>query len=141
MKKYILLPYDSATEQHTAEEQLTVDEILSAIPNSFTNKARALLQHIKRSKALQWNERGEITLPEQEQPLQGSHIVDLLKYSLIPYKNFTPLGHAAFYKALLVSNIPQSLIIQKGTGSLPPPGVPERTTSVKQNKAWIWHKM
>ena len=116
-------------------------DILSAIPASYRNKARTLLDYIIKSKQLTWNERGEIMLDQHT--VHGSHIVDLLKYTLFPYKHFTPLGIDQFRSALQAINIPRSLTTQTGAGQiLPPPGLPALGEDSKnKSSAWVWHKM
>ena len=75
-----------------------------------------------------------------DQAVQGSHIIDLLKCTLYPYKQFTPIGFDQFHAALEAINIPRSLITQTGRGLLPPPGLPITSKPDRPTK-WVWHKM
>ena len=126
-------------QQH--QPGITEAHILSAIPVTYRNKARTLLDCITRSSQLTWNERGEITLGGHT--IQGSHIIDLLKYTLYPYKHFTPVGFDQFQSTLAEINIPRSLITQQtGRGQLlPPPGLPRLEKKAIKKSAWVWHKM
>ena len=90
------------------EEQLREEDILSSIPKVQRSRVKAVLIHIRNSKILRWNERGEIIYKNQLIP--HSHIIDLLKDSQRQYKNFNPTGLKEFYSALEESNVPKALI-------------------------------
>ena len=138
MKKYVLVPVNQHdTEHQQLQPGMSQEDILSSIPVSYRNKARTLLNCIINSSQLTWNKRGEIM--QGEQTVHGSHIIDLLKYTLYPYKHFMPVGFDQFNSTLQAINIPRSLIQQSGCGVLPPPGVPG--IGVKNNSKWVWHKM
>lgn len=144
MKKYILTPFEedpSTSDQHQEENQgISSEEILQCLPKSIKNKGKILLQCINRSNMIQWNAKGEIVISNQE-PITGSHIVDLIKYTLFPYKHFIPVGYEQFHQVLRDINIPQSLMIQKG-GGLPPPGLPDtRNQRPAVEQTWKWHKL
>ena len=110
------------------------------MPKNIKNKASLLLNSIKRSGNLEWNIKGEIIIPGQE-PIVGSHIIDLIKFTLFPYKHFIPIGLDQFQRTLRDINVPQSLLIQKG-GGLPPPGIPANTKPRPAiEKVWSWHKL
>ena len=138
----MLVPIIQQEEQGVAASSvgLSQTDILSAIPPSYRNKARTLLDCIIRSSQLSWNDRGEII--QGEHTVQDSHIIDLLKYTLYPYKSFTPIGFEQFNSVLQAINIPRSLITQTGKGFLPPPGLPAVRKKTSENKKiWVWHKM
>ena len=145
MKKYILTPIEDAPEGDHPQQQgqslgISSEEILQCLPKSIKNKGNILLQSIIRSRMMQWNEKGEIILSNQE-PILGSHIIDLIKYTLFPYKHFIPVGYNQFHQVLRDINIPQSLMIQKGSG-LPPPGLPDsRKLRPAVEQTWQWHKL
>ncbi|KAJ8320134.1 hypothetical protein KUTeg_001721 [Tegillarca granosa] len=113
-------------------ETLSIEDILVAIPNNVRNKARALLNHLR--KHLKWNDRGEISADGHIIP--GSNIVDLVKASVKEYKDFKPVGLELFNKVIHDSNTPLSLLAtsnkQIGSGLQPPPGAP---TSVSK---YVW---
>ena len=153
MKKYMLVPVTEEQNQQVASQQqqvlppqqqagLSQLDVLSAVPVSYRNKARTLLDCIIKSSQLTWNDRGEIVLGDDT--VHGSHIIDLLKYTLHPYKHFTPVGVEQFNDTLRSINVPRSLINQSGRGALlPPPGLPDKKPTIKtRNKSpWAWHKM
>lgn len=143
MKKYILTPVEDQNAQVSESQQrngITNEEILQCMPKNIKNKASLLLNTINRSKNLEWNSKGEIVIAGEE-PIPGSHIIDLIKFTLFPYKHFIPIGLEQFQQSLQNINIPQSLLIQKGRG-LPPPGIPANTKPRPAvEKAWTWHKL
>ena len=134
------LPQKPDTSRHgISRHGISQEDILSAIPSSYRNKARTLLDYVIKNSQLSWNERGEIVLGDGT--IQGSHIIDLLKYSLYPYKHFTPVGFDQFKSTLQAINTPRSLSRQTGAGQLlPPPGLPARGKE-KHKSTWVWHKM
>jgi hypothetical protein len=100
-----------------------VDNILCTLPNNIKARARGILNHMKNND-IYWNVKGEIVINNTTIP--NSHIIDLIKCSLYPYKSFTPIGLNQFQSALIDTNIPQTLL-QTGSGfikRLPPPGIP-----------------
>lgn len=147
VQKMVLVPYDKyerlTLDKHTKEEdnykvnKLDDETILIAIPNTFKNKAKALLKYLSLVQGLNWNEQGEIIIDNTVLP--KSNICDLIKDCLREYKQFNPIGYNEFYEKLSTSNVPLSLIantkrrefIQSGRGDKPfaspippPPGIP-----------------
>ena len=124
-------------EVEEGEEGLSDDVILQAMAKNHKTKARALLGHIRNDGGLTWNQKGEIVYGGVK--VAGSHITDLVKDTMRPYSNFTPMGREVFYRALADMNIPRGLINRQG-GVLDvevykrrkagPPGM-------RQNNAWI----
>lgn len=165
MKKYVLIPLDESLSQDievpnacatpinttsssykpdssdSPIEKLSIDNILISIPKNVKHKAKAILTHIQNnSEKIDWNERGEILINNTK--IDGSHIIDLIKCSLLPYKNLHPIGSREFHTSLKESNIPQTLIIQSGKG-LPPPGIPIKNSINTKNSRlkWVWQKI
>lgn len=148
MKKYILVPFETNI--------LTQEAILKAMPGNIKTKARGILNHLIKNN-FSWNSKGELII--NQKPIENSHIIDLIKASLYPFKNFSPVGLRDFIDSLIATNIPPSFI-QRG-GGLPPPGRPEisevprnltrsgikpkLSRSKKQigrkTEKWIWHKI
>ena len=91
-----------------AEEGMSEEVVLEAMPKNYKTKARALLGHIKNDGGLTWNNRGEIIYKGTK--VAGSHITDLVKDAMRAYSNFTPVGKDVFYRALTDMNIPRGLI-------------------------------
>ena len=131
MKKYVLVPYDEVnkTPNTSSHPKLSSDDIIASLPKNIKHKAIAILKHISQnSDYITWNEIGEVSI--NQNVIANSHIIDLIKCSLYPYKNINPPGLAQFNTALQESNIPQTLL-QKGAGlslvssvKKPPPGFP-----------------
>ena len=90
--------------------KLDGDIIISAVPKPWQNKARSIIQHIQAhpKPVLTWDDKGVVFI--HGTPLPGSHISDLLKDSVKPYKNFTPRGEREYYQALPEMNVPLGLI-------------------------------
>lgn len=129
--------------------QLEDDIILMCIPKLMRYKAKALLNYLHAVSSINWDERGQVIINHELIP--HSHIADLIKSSLFPYKNFHPVGVSTFQTELAKNNIPKGLIHhyqhqQKGQGEvLPPPGLPEEqpeSLSIKPKKQAIkWLKL
>jgi hypothetical protein len=145
MSKYILVPFHEfqahvkTSGKELYPNRLTQESILMSFPKNIKQKAKAILEHIMNSKCLEWNDKGEISI--NNKTISNSHITDLIKCSLYPYKNIIPEGYDQFISELNSSNIPKTLI-QIGQG-LPPPGVPSENPSSKKYtaKKWSWHQM
>ena len=117
------------------------EHILIGLPKSLVSKARALLKHLVVNGLVKWDQKGQVSVSDQ--PIPHSHISDLVRDCLQPYKNFNPVGAVPFYQALGRSNVPLSLItnpirrgqIQAGFGA--PPTGEIRKVSVKKRKQRI----
>ena len=140
MKKYILTPIIQENKTDDASNGISVEDIVQCLPKSIKNKAKVLLDHLIRNQAVHWNDKGEISILEGAN-ITGSHIVDLVKCSLLPYKSFIPAGYDQFQLALQETNIPKSILIQRGSG-FPPPGQPvtKKNRTLSEDR-WQWHKM
>lgn len=166
MKKFVLVPYDELHKIPSIQSnsnKLSTDSILESIPKNSQHKAKAILNHINTSSSLNWNALGEISIDGQI--IEKSHITDLIKCSLYPYKDLNPVGYNNFRLALQKSNIPQTLI-QQGKGlnfsqktstsniksppSIPPPGIPLKNSKISKTSTpsktsktseWKWYKM
>ena len=80
--------------------------ILSHFSKAMQNKVKLLLQYIHENPKLLWSKEGEIIIDNKT--IENSHIIDLIKYSLIPYKHFKPIASELFLKQL--RNVPKSLL-------------------------------
>ena len=158
MQKSILLPYDkyqrllNHTPPQTFESQtnettrdivshensndLTIGDILDALPKRYHQKAKAILTYMSRDHTLSWNDRGELVYKGTTIP--KSHIVDLLKDTQYHHKNFTPEGSTEFYEGLKEIHIPTTLLVRREVTPeqkqvIRPPGLPAE----KRLKKWI----
>ena len=90
--------------------KLDTEVIISAVPKPWKNKARSIIQHIQAypTPVLTWDDKGVVFI--HGIPLPGSHISDLVKDSVKPYKIYTPRGDREYYQALREMNVPLGLI-------------------------------
>ena len=93
MNKYVLVPFHefkniiNSSNEDLAPNKLEPENILLSFPKNIMQKAKAILEHIMKTKCLEWNEKGEISVNNTR--ISDSHITDLIKCSLYPYKNIT----------------------------------------------------
>jgi hypothetical protein len=147
-------------------KKIPEDDILQQLSKSLRSHAKILLRIIDKNSALDWNNKGELTVDSRSVP--NSHITDLLKDALVQYKNFQPAGIDEFYSHLsdipltLIRNPQRRALIQRGGGAydltnplraIPPPGLPDtkRRRSLievgkkrkKPNRSWVlkWEKL
>lgn len=101
--------HSSPTESESLPK-LDTEIIISAVPKPWKNKARSIIQHIQAhpKHVLTWNDKGVVYIRGVR--LSGSHIYDLIKDSVKPYKNFTLTGQKEYYQALHEMNVPLGLI-------------------------------
>lgn len=98
------------------------ESLIFGIPKHLMPKARAIWNHLASSPNICWDHRGQVKLNGSDIP--HSHIGDLIRDCLHPYKNFEPIGREPFVKMLILDNIPLGLIgnparreeIQRGYG-------------------------
>ena len=93
-------------DDKTITHKLSDTIILSHFSKAMQNKVKLLLRYIHENPKLLWTQDGEIII--NNETIENSHIIDLLKYSLIPYKNFKPIASELFLKQL--GNVPKSLL-------------------------------
>ena len=114
-------------KNNTKTLKLSVETILSHFSKQLQNKARLLLQYIETNPLLDWAEHGELIIEGKQ--ILDSHIIDILKYLLIPYKKIKPNGCEKIIKYL--GNVPKTLLkigVKKRTKQEivePPPGEPD----------------
>ena len=88
------------------DDKLSETDILTHFSKALQNKAKLLLQYIIQNPELSWTKDGELIVSNNT--IKKTHIIDLIKYSLISYKDFKPIGAAIFLKHL--QNVPKSLL-------------------------------
>ena len=148
MKKSILLPYDQylalKANHHNNQgpptnqnqefsdsapnyTQLTDEYVLSLLPVSSKLRAERLLNFIKKTNNINYNECGEVCI--NNQPISKSHICDILHFACSTSKKL-PKGGVEVLQNL--QNVPLSLIINPSAKALVggkqpetvPPGLP-----------------
>ena len=89
------------------------DRLLESVPSTLTKKAKLLLDHIKETTDLTWNDRGEII--SNGHPVEGSNLQDLVHETVRARKlqGDPPKGWNKFSSLLRASNVPLDLIGNK----------------------------
>ena len=127
VKKMVLVPYKEQ-ENVISDSGLSNDIIIHSIPKSFQNKARAILDYIKG--AVSWNEKGEVMFNGHTYP--GTHIADLVRYSIREYGKSPPKDYQEFQRILQELNIPKGLIQHQRTF------LPQRKATPQEvQKGWV----
>ena len=106
VRKMVLVPFREGLKESRG---LEVDLIISAMPKSLKRKAEALLRYIE--KEVSWNDKGELVY--RGETLSGSHITNLLRYTLQEYSEASPPHYEAFLEILKRANVPKSVAIQR----------------------------
>ncbi len=110
------------------DDVMTDSDILSFLPKLYQSKAKVLLNRLKR--VMEWKSDGTIVIDGDE--IEDSHIADLLKEILSPFKpkHILP-GQEQFQLAISKCSLPKSFLPEKiQTGGRqnakkrPPPGIP-----------------
>ena len=114
MEAHVLIPkemYDAFfsedSDKGKKEESSELDRVLESLPARSKKIGEPLLKFIC-NKGAKWNAEGEIIV-ENEQPLIGSNVVDLLRDSVHPLK-FIPNKAHEFYAYCARINLPRSLV-------------------------------
>ena len=84
------------------------EKTIDASPSRFQRTAKSLLDHIKKSGRLDWNERGQLVIDGLSVP--DSNILDLVHSVTRPRKVTAPVGAKEFISALGDINTPKELI-------------------------------
>ena len=129
--------------QETGEEKLSVEAILADIPNRWKYKAAKLLKNIadNANSVLNWDHLGQLLY--QGKLVPNSHIAQLIRNTLVPYKEFVPIGSKLFHEGLLQMNIsersnskkvePQAETVspKRVERLAPPPGIRDKNNKKK----------
>ena len=109
-------------EESNFEKEISSDKrqrfeerILQSLPQSFRDKGKIMLSHIKDASDIKWNDRGEIIIKHNKIP--NSNISDLMHEAIRPRKKrtTTPIGWKNFKTELQTSNVPVDLIGNRDT--------------------------
>lgn len=143
------VPFKEAANERGNTQEVVLDDklrhlekrVVESVPKTLQKKASLLLEHLKETSNLTWNERGEIAL--KGQTVEGSNVADLVNETLRARKlSDEPIGWKAFAQALTESNVPLELIGNKArwlTVSNTPPLTENKPelTSKKKKKNYI----
>ena len=125
VKKMVLVPFDD-TKKPAQDQPIDEELILASMPKTLKKKAEALLRYIRRE--VRWNRHGELEV--NGEAIVGSHIADLIRYSLREYGDAAPKGYAQFLEILQRLNVPKSVVTQQKSY------LPKRTS-----KNFSWQKI
>ncbi len=108
-----ILDKSSPSFQDNTDKRLNFEKrMIESIPKTLQKKAKILLDHIKDTSDLTWNERGEITL--NDETVNQSNVSDLIHEALRARKlSSEPIGWSVFSKMLRDTNVPLELIGNK----------------------------
>ena len=127
MNKFVVIPFVKYENllRHTAakepdvdnsSEPMKIDNILQIIPKCARTKARALLCILQDH--LEWCATGEIV--SNGITIQGSHIADLVKFTVVKhFKRKPPIGSDTYFTLLSNINVPKSLVVNDIAGGKP----------------------
>lgn len=115
----VLSRYLSARQQYSRPTPVPVVDVppskddlgeiqLDAVPKQYAKKAQLLVDHIRRSPGIGWNQRNELVVEGATVP--NSNIIDLVGDLVRPKTNFSPRGVGDFVRVLKQTNVPVSLI-------------------------------
>lgn len=117
-QKWVVLPWEKYQQLLKDEEnspleggsaaRLPIEDLLTSVPKQTRRDAAAILNHLRKSPHLSWNEKGELMVGSSVVP--HTHVSDLLKDAFYSYKHWTPEGLETFYRELAKSNLPTGLI-------------------------------
>ena len=152
-------PIDIDTKFHDKSHgKMSLSDILMGIPKKYHHKAESILHFITKDNLIDYDSTGQVTIKGVE--IKGSHISDLIRQLLIPFKKRNVIGFDQFLSVLHTSRIPKTLIPQSQIGGsnpnvniFPPPGEPvlkvekkipktveEKPKESKPSKSWLWGK-
>lgn len=112
---------------------------IDIFPKNYRTRANQLLNHIRESTDLNWNEKGELLVSGR--PVTGSHVVDLVGDLVKPKMKHTstPRGMDDMVEALIMSNAPMSLIGNKSRfNAITPPVTAHHTGSIGLTKTPVY---
>lgn len=101
-----ILDLPSASSVPSAELQL------DTIPKQYMKKAQILVEHIRKSPDIGWNQRNELILEGKTIP--NSNIIDLVDDLVRPKAKRDPRGIHDFVRALKKDNIPYNFVNNYG---------------------------
>ena len=108
VRKMMLVPYEEGLDK-PKNKGLEKELIVSAMPKSLKRKVDSLLSYIQGS--IEWKNNGEVVY--NDKCLEGSHITDLLRYSLQEYGKSPPPHHGTFLEILSEVNVPKSVVTRR----------------------------
>ena len=108
----VSLPVDPVKSDSFAKTLKLEKRVIESLPKTLQKRGGVLLDHIKDTTDMTWNDRGELIV--KGQTLNGTNVSDLIHEILRSRKlGQKPEGWSIFANALKESNIPMDLIGNK----------------------------
>ena len=122
------------------QKQATISSNINSqlFPQNSRRKAEALLEFIKETPGIDWNERKELVLDGNT--LHSTNVVDLVDDLSRPQTKKEPRGIDPFVKALRLANVPESFVANRRrlewstTATPPPPTSPTPPHTLKRKQ-------
>ena len=103
-------PVTTQVTQSVGESDNWVGKTIDAAPTRYQRTAKSLLDHIRKSDSLGWNDRGELI--RDGRIIENTNILDLVHSLVRPRPTLIPPpGSAEFLEALRSTNTPQELML------------------------------
>ena len=109
------------------------EDVLHVIPKTLKIEASALLDRISNAAGISWNDKGELMV--NDQPIKGSHVVDLVDDIVRTGKRKPPRGWQEFADPLADLNLPAALIGNTDRWNYMHGTMPEKHPSCPKN---VW---
>lgn len=93
------------------ENEITEEFISKSVPERYRRKAVKLLARLRplrKSKAISWNRRGEVSINGLK--IKDSNIIDLINDAARLRKSFNPIGKSEFARFIREQNIPREFV-------------------------------
>lgn len=101
-------PQENAPREEQKEPDTIEREVLESIPKTLKKKGQLLIDRVKNTPHLGWNDKGELVY--KDQVVENTNVADLIHDVLRRRKRPGPRGWQTFARALKESNVPQELI-------------------------------
>lgn len=129
INKLIDFPSKTKTEPQNNNEDFL---IIRCFPKNSVNRCKMLLDHIRMNGTIKWNSLGNVIV--NEHLIDQSHIIDLLRFCLLPAKD-VPIGWDQFSYGLAKCNVPLSII----SNSIAKGDISEHSTSILPDSQQTGH--
>lgn len=101
----------STTPQHVPEEVLEKHpQVFRSLADRYVNKGKIIYENAMKNPAFEWNDKEELIYKGKRIP--GSSLTDLIHAFARPTKD-QPIGWRVFGQALIDSNVPKTVIVNK----------------------------
>lgn len=109
--KPLQIEFKPSVSDQPSFNRLVEDQILNVVPSKMRTKAAQLIDLIKNSDTMSWNDRGEFVY--RGKPVPNTHMVDLVGDAIRFRKSVEPENWRVFASALSELSVPEELIGNK----------------------------